>query len=451
MSDSKGAQRDSRARSVAAVAAAVDAALTEHASVGARVALALSGGVDSMVLLDATVACAAERSLVLSAIHVNHGISPNAERWADFCAAQCASRNVPLTTFPLRLERQRGQSLEAVARAARYECLFAADVDVIVLAHHADDQAETLLLQLLRGAGPHGLAAMPRYRAGRPALLRPLLGLSRASLGAYATARGLAWIDDESNADRRLARNFIRHEVAPLLAAKFPGYPATLARAARHQIEAAELADELAVLDAAGSVDAGGLDRARLEALSPSRARNLLRWFLRSSGLRPPSERRLADMLRQLRAARSDTHLRIEHDGAEIGCHRGLVVVHVPSPVAFARVWEGESELRLPGGMLRFERTRGTGVAVAKLAKAPVTLRSRSGGERIRLAANRPTRPLKKLLQEARIPMWQREALPIVWSGEQLVAVPGIGVALAFQAEPNEEAWQLEWRPMERH
>ena len=239
MASSRKLPRASPESAVAAVDAAIAAALAEHVVHRARVAVALSGGMDSMVLLDAAAAFVARHPIALSAIHVDHGLSPNAGRWAEFCAAQCVLRDVPLATHRLRLERRRGESLEARARSARYERLLAADVDAIILAHHADDQAETVLLQLLRGAGPQGLAAMPRHRAGRPALLRPLLELARATLAAYAAARGLAWIDDESNADRRHARNFLRHEIAPLLAAHFPGYPETLVRAARHQTEAA--------------------------------------------------------------------------------------------------------------------------------------------------------------------------------------------------------------------
>jgi tRNA(Ile)-lysidine synthase len=438
----------SPADAVAAVDAAIAAAFAEHVVPRARVAVALSGGMDSMVLLDAAAAFVARHPITLSAIHVDHGLSPDAGRWAEFCAAQCALRDVPLATHRLRLERRRGESLEAVARAARYERLLAANIDTIILAHHADDQAETVLLQLLRGAGPQGLAAMPRHRAGRPALLRPLLELSRATLAEYATVRGLDWINDESNVDPRHARNFLRHEIAPLLAARFPGYPGTLVRAARHQAEAAELAAALAIVDAAGVVDANGLDRARLGALSPARARNLLRWFLRTEGLRPPSEQRLADMLRQLKHAAPGARTRIAHDGAEIACYRGRVVVHAPCATPFVRAWDGEPEMRLPGGMLVFERAHGTGLAAAKLAQAPVTLRSRSGGERIRLASNRPTRAVKKLLQEARMPPWEREALPLLWSGDELAAVPGIGIALAYQAAPDEAGWRLEWRPL---
>jgi tRNA(Ile)-lysidine synthase len=206
---------------------------------------------------------------------------------------------VPLAVHRAHVERAPGTSLEAEARAARYAALAAADADIVALAHHADDQAETLLLQLLRGAGPHGLAAMPAERAlpAGPSLLRPFLALPRAAIDAYAAARGLAWVDDESNARTGARRNFLRHEVAPRLVAAFPGYPATLARAARHQAEAARLIDDLALLDAQDAIGvetaAGAtLDRAalvELAARAPHRARNLLRWFLRQHELRAPS------------------------------------------------------------------------------------------------------------------------------------------------------------------
>lgn len=432
---------------VATVENALRDALSQHVAPGARVAVALSGGIDSMALLDAAKSLAPIHPITLSAIHAHHGLQANADRWAEFCAAECAARGVPLTVHRLRIARKSGRSLEAQARSARYACLAGADADVVALAHHADDQAETVLLQLLRGAGPPGLAAMPRFRPGRPALLRPFLAHTRAEIAAYASARRLAWIEDESNADRRHARNALRHEIAPLLAARFPGYPQTLARAARHQAEAALLLDELARADAAGAVSEEGLERARLGSLQAARARNLLRWFLREQGLRPPSEAKLADMLRQLVGAAADARTNIRIDQLEVGCHRGRIAVHAPAPEPFERVWLGEVQVLLPGGVLGFTRAHGAGLASAKLAKSQVTLRSRAGGERIRLAADRPTRAVKQLLQEAHVPPWMRQALPLVWCGDELAAVPGLGVALEFQAAPDEPSWSLDWRP----
>jgi tRNA(Ile)-lysidine synthase len=272
-----------------------------------------------------------------------------------------------------------------------------------------------------------------------------LLDLPRATLAACASARGLAWIDDESNANRRHKRNLLRLDVAPLLAEAFPGYPSVLVRAAGHQAEASALLDELACRDAGDTQH--GLDRAALTALSPARARNLLRWFLRREGLRPPSAARLAGMLAQLQTAGTDARTRIVHDGAEIGCHRGRIVIHAAAAGAYAFGWRGETSVDLPGGILHFERTRGDGIAAAKLDAAVVMLRSRRGGERIQLATNRPRRAVKKLLYDAQLPIWQREALPFIWCGEELAAVPGIGVALAFQAQSDEDAWRVGWRP----
>jgi tRNA(Ile)-lysidine synthase len=402
---------------------------------------------DSMVLLDALVLRAVSHSLRLSAIHVHHGISRNADAWASFCAGECASRGVTFVEHRLAIEVKRGQSLEAVARSARYQALMAADADVVALAHHADDQAETLLLQLLRGAGPRGISAMPAFRDGRPALLRPLLSLPRRALAAYAKSRGLAWIEDESNADPRHKRNALRNEIAPRIAAHFAGYPATLGRAAAHQAEASALLDELAALDAAGALDEHGLERGLLARLSPARASNVLRWFLRREGLRLPSQARLSDMLRQLVLTADDAQVSIAHAGYEVGVHRGRIFVHGKPPAPYVVAWQGERELCLPWGALAFVPVRGTGVCADKLAQARVTLRSRTGGERIQLATNRPHHAVKKLMQQAGLPSWEREALPLVWCGDELAAIPGIGVAVTFQAARDAAGWELAWKP----
>ena len=307
-----------------------------------------------MVLLDALAALRAQLPVIVSAVHVHHGLSPNADAWAAFCAAECEKRGVALALRRVQVERAPGDSLEATARTARFSALATADADAVALAHHADDQAETLLLQLLRGAGPHGLSAMPASRtAGGPALIRPLLALPRAALETYARQHDVAWIDDESNADTGLRRNFLRHEIAPRLAAAFPGYPATLVRAAAHSAEAALLLDELAALDAgdaAGSGDeAATLDRAGLAALaqrSLPRARNVLRWFLRRRGLPPPSTARLAAMLLQFVHAAPDARVRVAHAGVELGIFRGRIVVHAPAVAPFTIAWSGSRHSR---------------------------------------------------------------------------------------------------------
>jgi tRNA(Ile)-lysidine synthase len=428
--------------------AAIGAALAGYGKPGASVAVALSGGLDSIVLLDAAAAFAPRHPITLSAVHIHHGLSPNADRWAEFCAAQCAARRLPLVLHRVELARGRGRSLEALARGARYERLLAEDVDVIALAHHADDQAETVLLQLLRGAGPHGLAAMPSFRAGRPALLRPLLGLPRAALAACAAARRLAWIEDESNEDRRRAERDPPRRCSALAAHFLVSYLGPRSRRARG---ARRTRRSCSISWQRWTRGRGGRRRApeceRLAMLPPARARNLLRWFLRAQGLRAPTEANLAEMLRQLLGAAADARTRIVLDGMEIGRHRGRVVAHAPATPEFERIWAGEAEVPLPGGVLAFERSRGAGLAAAKLEQARVALRSRIGGERIRLAANQPTRAVKKLLQEAHMPPWARQSLPLVWCGDELAAVPGLGIALPFQAAPGEAGWTIDWRP----
>ncbi len=299
--------------------------------------------------------------------------------------------------------RQPGESLEAAARTARFAAFAGSDADVIALAHHADDQAETLLLQLLRGAGPKGLAAMPacRQEAGRPVLARPFLALSRAEIVESAQGRRLEWIDDESNDDTDVRRNFLRHEIAPRLAQAFPGYPGTLVRAARHQAEAALLADELAAHDAHGAIAEDPLlgttlsreSLAMLARAAPHRARNLLRWFLRKHGLRAPSSARLAAMLDQLAHAAPDARVTLAHDGVVLGIHRGRIGVHSPPVARFALPWHGENAVELPHGVLEFAPAYGAGLAAAALGSGAVTIRSRVGGERIRLGEDRSRSP----------------------------------------------------------
>ncbi len=399
-------------RAVRDAFAAAGLSPTERAAL--RVAVALSGGRDSMALLDVLASLAGELRCIVSAAHVHHGLSPHADAWVAFCAAECAARGVPLSVHRVEVARGGGRSLEASARAARYAALAAVAADVIALAHHADDQAETLLLQLLRGAGPAGLAAMPAYRTpgAGPGLLRPFLSLPRAATEACARARGVRWIEDESNADEGVKRNFLRRDVAPRLAAAFPGYPATLGRAAALQAEAARLQDDLAEQDARGLVEADSaagitLERDALIALfrrAPHRARNLLRWFLRQHGLGAPSAARLAAMLDQLTLAPADARVRLVHAGAEVGFHRGRIIVHPPAVAPFAVAWRGESALALPHGTLEFAWRAGAGVAREALEDNAVTVRSRTGGERLRPAPGRPSRSLKRLLQEAAMP-----------------------------------------------
>jgi tRNA(Ile)-lysidine synthase len=446
--------RRSSRRDAGDVATAIATSLDGLGEPRGPYAVALSGGRDSVALLDAVVDATRERRRAVVALHVHHGLSPNADAWSAHCAALCATYAIPFVERRVTVPRASRASIEASARAVRYDALAAAAADAsaaaVLLAHHRDDQAETLLLQLLRGAGPHGLAAMPKARVDARGIVwvRPLIDTPRAAVEAYVAARGLRYVDDESNADARYVRNALRHRVAPSLAALAPGYSATLARAAELQADAARLADDLASADACGAIDENGaLDRAVLAALPDHRARNLLRWYLRQHGLPPPSHARVAAMLAQLAHARADSRVRLAHAGVEIGVHRERVVIHTTAPPAYERSWDGESVLALPHGRLAFAATDDGGLDRSRLCTAPLLVRSRRGGERLTLDAGRPRRALKDMLRECGLAPWDRAALPLLFCGDALAAVPGLGVDVAFRAEPGREGVALVWSP----
>jgi tRNA(Ile)-lysidine synthase len=433
--------------------AAVDDSLEAHVPQGAALALGLSGGRDSVVLLDLLAAIAPSRGHTVAAIHIHHGLSANAEAWAQFCVDRCAALGLACVVRRVSVARAPRASLEATARRARYDALAEAaralGAPVVALAQHQDDQAETLLLQLLRGAGPHGLAAMPALRADASGATwwRPLLEFARADIDAYARDSGLTWIDDESNVDARHVRNAVRQTVLPALRGIAPQATKTLARAAAHQAEAARLLDELAEQDAQSAVDDSTLLRDALVMLAPHRARNLLRWFLRSRGLPAPSTARLAAMLDQLRGARGDSVVRLTHAGVEVGVHRGRITLHPAQPMRFDVPWCGEAVLALPHGTLVFGHAMGAGIDERRLTSTAVRVRSRAGGERFQVAPDRPRRALKAVLRETGIPAWDRRGLPLIFCGDALAAVAGVGIDAAFRTEPAQPGVTIAWHP----
>lgn len=427
-------------------------ALQSAVPAGGSILLGLSGGVDSVVLLHLLAQLAPRHSWKLSALHVHHGISPHADDWAAFCRELCAHYSIPLQIERVDIAPLRDMGVEAAARELRHAALARQPVDFVALAHHRDDQAETLLLQLLRGAGVKGAAAMAplQPRAGMPALLRPLLDATRAELLDYAAQHGLRWVDDDSNADDRYPRNYLRHRVLPALEKKFPAYRDTLARSARHFAEAGELLDQLAQQDMQSALQDGGLEVARLQALDALRGKNLLRYFIAQQGAPLPESVRLGEMLRQLCTARGDAVVHVAFGNWRIGRFQGRAYVFpdLPQPPAdFCLAWRGEPELELPqlGGTLHFRQAEGQGVCAAKL-QGGLTLRLRRGSERLRPDAKRPSRSLKNLLQECGIPPWRRDRLPLLYCGEELVAVPGIGVDRDFQVDGDEQGVVVEWR-----
>jgi tRNA(Ile)-lysidine synthase len=278
------------------IAHAVETFFTRHGVAGKRVALGLSGGVDSMVLLDVMAALNLSKSAWIKefqAIHVNHGISANAPAWARFCAEECAKRSVAIKLVEVTVARDSGQGLEAAAREARYAALASADVDVILTAHHQDDQAETVLHQLFRGTGLNGVAGMGEARmlSQRHTLLRPFLKVSRAQIETYAREHGLSWVEDESNVDTDFTRNFLRHELSPLIQSRFPHYAESLSRFSNHAAESAVLNEALAQIDLRWDGTTAHADL--LDALPRTRQVNALYHWLRWQRVKPPSRLQL--------------------------------------------------------------------------------------------------------------------------------------------------------------
>lgn len=418
---------------------------------GDRLVAALSGGADSVLLLHVLRKLSVAHGFHLSALHVNHGISPNADGWQAFCKRLCEAWGIRLDVKQVVVEREGVEGLEAAARRARYDAFAEADAEWLVLAHHLNDQAETLLFNLLRGAGVSGAAAMPIVRAfpGRTGLrvLRPLLDVTREEIEACARSEGLSCIEDESNADTRYSRNFLRHRIFPLLRERFPACDAVLARAAAHFAESDRLLEELARIDAGRTLREGRIVASELAKLDSARARNLMRHVLRSEGLTLPESARLHEIVRQVCHAESDRQLSFDLGDRVLHRYRGEVWLTSHGEAGADSEWRGEEALNWGGVLLRFKVITGAGISREKLACGCVRISPRRGGERFRPDGRRPRRELKKLLQEHAVPPWVRDRMPLLWCGDELVWVPGIGIDCAWQCAPDETGIMPEIEP----
>ncbi|SFP79837.1 tRNA(Ile)-lysidine synthase [Nitrosomonas cryotolerans] len=418
--------------------------------------VALSGGVDSVVLLHLLVILSKKIQFTLSAVHVDHGISNNATAWSKFCCDLCHAADIPITVVHLKINKHSGISLEAAARNERYQVFNQLKADYVVLAQHLDDQAETLLLQLLRGAGAKGLGAMPIIRKQpadmAPYILRPLLEIARIRIEEYAKQNKLSWITDESNNSIAFNRNYLRHQIFPLLKKRYPGYQKTLLRTSRHLAEASNLLDELAEIDYKNCTVSGNIQVASLHKLSLARARNLLRYVFSKQGVILPSTAKLADILHQLLSSRRDNKLHVTFGNTEIRCYKGIMYImpkNTMPETQWRLSWHGEKQLFLAdlNGTICFIQLENQGINIQKLMSQPVTIRPRLGGERFYPDCKRPRRSLKNLLQEARMPPWKRKTLPLLFCEEHLVWVPEIGIDCNFQVKPGESGLVPVWEP----
>jgi tRNA(Ile)-lysidine synthase len=424
----------------------------------ARLRVAYSGGLDSHVLLHALATLRESIAIELSAVHIDHGLQAASASWSEHCARICRELEIPCATSRVTVTGIDAEGTEAAARRARYAA-FARMLepgDHLVTAQQRDDQAETVLLQLLRGAGLAGLAAMPaRSRLGCAELLRPLLCFDRRALHEYALRHELHWVEDPSNTNLNLRRNFLRHAVLPRIADQWPEAATNLARSACHAAEAQGLLDELANADLAGchSADAAypdGLSVAAVGRLSAPRQRNVLRYWLKKQNYRAPSEIQLKSLTDQLRTTTRSGSACISWPGVTIWRYRNLLVAMSAEPPADDRLdltWDLSSVLDIPGiGQLLVRPARGRGIAVGRLADG-LRVRLRQGGERCLLPGRNHHHSLKKLLQAAGVPPWERARLPLFYAGNDLVAVADRWTCAPYAAGPGEAGLAISWQP----
>jgi tRNA(Ile)-lysidine synthase len=395
-----------------------------------------SGGLDSLALLHALASLPEARARGLSAIHVDHGLHADSADWALHCQTTAASLQLPLRIVRVAVPRERGEGLEAAARAARLEAFdrHLPAGATLVLAHHADDQTETVLLKLLRGAGPEGLRGMRRWRTlGAHGLWRPLLALPRVALQDYARAHALQWIDDPSNADQRHARNFLRHAVLPALRERWPRLDLAIGHVARWQGAAAEQLDHDAALALAQlqGLDPATLDWAGWLALGDALRPLILRAWLRGLGLPAPEYVHIDQLERQLRQAQDDRNPCVGWHGAELRRYRDRLYALAPQepiPHDWEQSWDGLNTLLLPPGCGRLS------LPVPPQEPLALTVRLRRGGERLRPLSHAHTRELRDLLQQAGVPPWLRGRLPLVFAGNELLAVADLWQTDAAEA-----------------
>ncbi|MGZ5198410.1 MAG: tRNA lysidine(34) synthetase TilS [Telluria sp.] len=456
---------------LAPFARALDALRADHPS--PAVAIALSGGLDSMVLLHLARAWAHERAVPLFAFHVHHGLSPNADQWLAHCERACAGLEIAFDSRRVNVARDKS-GVEQAARKQRYAALGemcrAHGVSLLLTAHHLDDQAETVLLQMLRGSGTAGLSGMEGANHaqgllgdGGIVMARPLLSFARAELEDDAHAHAISWVEDESNLDTRYARNALRHAVMPALAQAFPGFQQRVARTAAHTQAAQRLLNELAAQDLAVCMEGDTLALSRLRPLGADRINNLLRYWFGTRGIRMPSTSWLEEMVAQVLDAREDAQLRVTHPECEIRRHRDHLYMtpHLPDLAGMrdrddigvlhkegqSFTWQGELSIAFPdyGGVLHFERA-GRGIDAAWLRARALRIDFRQGGERLKPAANRPTRSLKAHYQSLGVPAWERERLPVVFSGADLLFAAGIGLDCKHVRDGEGEFVALRWQ-----
>ena len=420
---------------------------------GQHCCVAFSGGADSTALLHALSQVRGRLGIALRAVHVNHHLQPQSDDWAAHCRGAAARLMVPLQVLDVSVRAARGESVEAAARHARYGAI-AAELEAaehLITAHHREDQLETILLRLMRGAGVTGLAGMPETAAfAHGLLLRPLLGVERAALVAYCQAAQLRWIEDASNADTRFDRNFLRERVIPALRERWPAVAECVTRSGGHLAEARALLDERAREDLARARDGEALQISALRALSPARARNLLRFWIESAHQPAPSSAVLDQVMVQMLNARFDAMPLVVAGGRQLRRYRDVMYLcrppppRPPHPLTWA--WREQPELELPGGLGRLRlRAAEAGEAAIGVPAGPLSVRWGGAARKLQLTPKGARKALRNLFQEHGVVPWMRPSLPLIFAGDDLVAVADLWIDVRSHPPPGEGGMAIEW------
>jgi len=413
--------------------------------------VAYSGGIDSTVLLHALAVLPDPASRPrIRAVHVDHGLSPQSPHWSQHCADVAMALGIDCRRLTVDARAPPGASAEAWARDAR-RAAFAAELvagEVLLTAHHADDQLETVLLQLLRGGGPAGIAGMPRLAPfGRGWQARPLLDFTRDSLHRWAIAARLDWVEDPTNLELRFDRNYLRHSILPAVRARWPQAARTVGQTAGLTAETVELAAILAESDLARLRQGLTLPIAALDALPEHRQRAVLRAWLAGHDLPLPSVRALLALRRDLWRAADDRVPCARWQDVRVYRYRGRLYAERARPplVAERRDMTGEGVALPGGGRLELRVTTGRGVSRVRLP-APLELRLRRGGESFHPVGGKHRRPLRKWLQEAGVLPWLRNHVPLIYAGEELVCIADLACCAEYAAREGEDSWEVCWR-----
>jgi len=414
------------------------------------VAVAFSGGLDSTLLLAAL--ARSERKRRVRALHVDHGLHPESERWAEHCSRTAAALGIAFSSGSVTIAKTGGQGLEAAAREARYAMLaeLMEPGEMLLTAHHRDDQLETVLLRLLRGSGVKGLRGISPYLPFGPGYLaRPMLETSKDEIRNCASHWGLSWIEDPSNPDSRFDRNYLRSEVIPQLQQRWPGAAITVGRAARQMASAQEILDYVAVTDSSRLETPARVSQAYLRELPDPRRANLLRYLTVELGLSVPNAGQLGQLLAAIDVMRPDAQTQVQWPGGEARVFRGQLYLFKPLAPASPPGYEGRLVIsnpwQGPEGRLELCRADGAGLADAWVEQG-LTVRFRTGGERFKPLNSAHSRKLKKWLQLGGIVPWMRQRIPLLYHDSALVAVGDLWLSDEVrQAGGDGLAWRVKW------